>query len=142
MRKAYPKILVLSFAVVALVMTPGCQEERVVDPKSCPARYRLLANENRNLEKQIETLKSEHKKEIKKQGKALTQCQRDREAIAKMTGKGVQDQIDTALIEKITKRTMALQEENQALKARIVQLEKELEELRKTPAIPDKPQPL
>lgn len=142
MRKAYRKILVLAFAIIALAMTPGCQEERVVDPKSCPAKYRLLAVEKRGLETKISTLQSEHKKEIKKQGKLLTQCQRDREAIAKITGKGVQDQIDTALVEQISKQLIGLREENEILKARIVQLEKELEQIRNTPAIPDKPQPL
>ncbi|MHC4193412.1 MAG: hypothetical protein ACYSX1_09640 [Planctomycetota bacterium] len=142
MKKAYRKILVLALAIIALAMTPGCQEERVVDPKSCPAKYRLLAHEKRGLETQISTLQSEHKKEIKKQGKLLAQCQRDREAIGKMTSKGVGDQINTALVEKISIQLISLREENEILKVKIAQLEKELEELRKTPAVPDKPQPL
>jgi len=66
MIKTFPKNLVLTAGIAVIIMlVSGCQEETISDTNSSGARTRLLATENRELKKQINNLKKQHKNEIK-----------------------------------------------------------------------------
>lgn len=155
MKESYRKTFVLALGIVALVLTSGCQEERVVDPKSCPAKYRLLASENRNLEKEITRLKNQHRDEIKDQERTLAKCLREKQTLAKESTKRVEDAMDFFLkacteenarlreiSESLRAHVQALQKAHDMFRGEIARLKEEIQELRKQPRLPDKPQPL
>lgn len=129
MIKSYWKSLVLGLGIVALALTCGCQEERVVDPKSCPAKYRLLAVENRNLEKQIDSLNEQHKDELNKQEKSLAKCLQEKDSLAKLSAKKIEDAMDLFL-KAANEENARLRKTNESLRSDIEALQKENDRLR------------
>ena len=151
MGKLFQKPLVLSAGIVVLItLIPGCQEENISDTKSSVPRTMLLATRNRELKKEINGLKKQHKNEINAWEKRLAKCQRDRQALAKLSAKDFRKDLDalrntakeTAKLvdESLKSQVEELQKENEDLKRVIAQLKKQLKELRKRPTI--RPQPL
>jgi len=138
--------------VVATTLIIGCEAENLSDAESNTARSKLIAAENRQLRKEIKNLKELNKKELKRQEGLLAKCQQERDALVKLSGEGIRDLMDTALND-ITKEAARLREEIENRESRIKTLQAQIKrlieqreelikELRKRPAIPDKPQPL
>jgi len=149
-------LLLAVAAVVATTLIIGCEAENLSDTKSNVPKSKIIAAENRRLKKEIQRLNTVHKKEIKRHEKLLKKCEQEKQMLVELSSdSGIKDLMDTTLnqaAEEYTKlyeenkslksQVQELQEENDNLKREISQLKKELEELRKTPTIPDKPQPL
>jgi len=138
MRKSAQKALVLAIGVVvAVTLVAGCDEENRTNAKTDITKSRLVAVENRQLKKEIKQLKERHKKEIKHQERLLAKCQREKENIAELSGKGIKDLMDAALND-AAEQNSKLRRENEKLKNEIAQLKKQLEELKKQ-AVPKAP---
>lgn len=129
MKESHRKTLVLALGIVALALASGCQEERLVDPKSCPARYKLLALENRNLEKEITRLKNQHKEEIKNQEKSLAKCRREKDTLAKLSAKDIEGAMNFFL-KAATEENANLREVNESLRSHVQALQKQNDKLR------------
>jgi len=157
MKKSAKKALVLVVGVIAaFILFAGCEEENVSDTKSIITKSRLQAAEkaaeNRRLRKEIKDLKGLHKKELKKQEMALERCLRDKRSLEELSSKGVDEYMKNILgplideNRKLRKENENLKSKIKTLQAQIKQLKKQreelIEELRKGPALPDKPQPL
>ncbi len=136
MRKSTKKALLLAIgAIVAVTLFAGCQEENQSDAESSITRSKLIAAENRQLRKDVTTLK-----------KLLDKCLEEKKALGTKAGKALEEMMGHVLIG-VTEENAELREENQSLKsqikmlqAQIAQLKKQLKELRKRPTI--RPQPL
>jgi septal ring factor EnvC (AmiA/AmiB activator) len=121
-RKA--SVLVGGFVVLLIA---GCGQQ---EPPSVK-QSRAIAAENIELRKQvarlnreIEKLKEQHEKEIKKQEKLLTQCDQDKEAWKKKAQQNIRSQV-APVLDAVMDETAKLREENTRLKAQIEQLQKE-----------------
>jgi predicted nuclease with TOPRIM domain len=146
MKKLAQKALVLAVSIVAVaVLVTGCQEEKQPDTKTIIAKSRLKVleskRENRQLRKEIENLKKQHKEEIKHQKNLLEKCQQEKKDLEESLSKGVDKYMEDVL-GPLVDENAKLHEENENLKSQIRLLKKQLEELKKRPTIPDKPQPL
>jgi len=157
MTKPDPKALLLAVAaVVATTLIIGCEAENLSDTKSNTPKSKIIAAENRRLKKEIQRLNTVHKKEIKRHEKLFKKCEQEKQTLVELSsGSGIKDLMDTAIDdltreyaklraenENLKSQVQELQRENDNLKREISRLKKELEEFRKTPTIPDKPQPL
>jgi regulator of replication initiation timing len=139
MRKLVRTGLLLAVGIASVItLVAGCTEERQSDTKSIIAKTRLEANEkdaeNRRLRKEIKDLKALHKKEFKKQEKALAKCLRTKKSLEELSDKGF-DEYMRNILGPLVDENARLQEENENLKAEIGRLKKQLEELRKRPTI-------
>jgi gas vesicle protein len=125
------KMFVLAVGTILVVLMAGCQESATGGPTDAK-KSRLIAAENIELkkqltrcDKQIEKLKEQHSKEIKRQEELLAKCQKEKEVWQKKSDENIKEQtseISTAIIELDAK----LQEENESLKAQIAKLKTEL----------------
>ena len=127
----YPKITVGKVGIVLVgciaILITGC------GPKEPPSvkQSRAIAAENIELRKQverlnleIESLKEQHEKEIKKQEKLLTQCEQDNDALKKKAQQNIRSQV-APVLDAVIDGTAKLREENAKLKGQIEQLQKE-----------------
>jgi cell division septum initiation protein DivIVA len=142
MIKAFLRNLVLTAGIALIIMlVSGCREQVIADTNSSGARTKLLATKNRELKKEINSLKKQHKNEIRQLEKLLGECLREKGTVVKASTEEIKDLIEASLKD-VNEENSKLRQENNRLKRRIAQLEKEIEELRKKPAIPASPQPL
>lgn len=121
---------IILFAGSISILTAGCGQQEPLSVK----QSRAIAAENIELKKQverlnqeIETLKEQYEKEIKKQEKLLTQCQKDRDNWKKKAQQNIRSQVEPVL-DAVVDETAKLREENTKLKAQIEQLQKEAEQ--------------
>ena len=156
--------LVLTVGIV-VISVMGCAEQNLSDNKKC----RLIANENRQLKKQIETQKESLVEEIERQETLVAKCLQEKKALEERSWKNIQElrqenenlksrmrrleksipPSDEQLQQQVNdlgehalkdfEEIIKLREENKQLEARIQQLESELREL-KEPSVP-KPLP-
>lgn len=134
MRKLFQKPFILAAGIVVVItLIPGCQKENISDTKSTVPRTRLLATRNRELKKEINELKKQHKNEIKGWEKRLAKCQRGKGDLEERFGKGVKKYME-AIVGPLADENTKLFKENENLKlqtkmlrAQITQLKKQLE---------------
>ena len=102
-------------------------------PKEPPSvkQSRAIAAENIEIKKQlerrdreIETLKEQYEKEIKKQKKLFADCQQEKEDWKNKARQNIRNQVEPVL-DAVVDETAKLREENTKLKAQIEQLQKE-----------------
>ena len=123
------KAFVLVVAV-AVILIAGCGQQ---EPPSVK-KSRAIAAENIELKKQlehrskeIEKLKEQHDKEIKKQEKLLAQCLQEKETWKKKSKQNIRKQVK-GVLDVIMEENVKLREENERLKAQIKELQKEPEQ--------------
>jgi uncharacterized protein (DUF3084 family) len=157
MKKQAQKALILAVSIVAIaVLVTGCQEEKQPDTKTIIAKSRLKVleskRENKQLRKEIENLRKQHKEEIKYQKNLLKKCQQEKKDLEEVANKGVGKYMED-ILGPLVDENAKLNEENENLKSQIKALQAQIKrlkeqheelikELRKRPALPDKPQPL
>ena len=119
-----PVLIAFALTVgVAVIFLAGCQESEAPSQK----KSRLIAAENMELkktlqqrEKEIETLKIQHARDVERREKALAQCRKQTENCRKELEEGLDEKVNDVLgtmMEEIAK----LRAENEALKAKIEQ---------------------
>lgn len=121
-RKA--SVLAIGFIIILIA---GCGQK---EPPSVK-QSRAIAAENIELRKQIkrlnqeiESLKEQHEKELKKQETLLTQCEQGKDALKKKARQNIRSQV-APVLDAVINETAKLREENTKLKAQIEQLQKE-----------------
>jgi outer membrane murein-binding lipoprotein Lpp len=140
MKGTVQKMLILAVGIIGFVLIAGCQESATTRLSSSktggPAdakKSRLVAAESMELkkqlaryDKQIEKLKEQHSKEIKRQQELLAKCQKEKkvrqEEKIDESAKGQMDELTTFIVELNAK----LQEENENLKSQIEELKAQL----------------
>ncbi|MCK4753522.1 MAG: hypothetical protein KAS75_08740 [Planctomycetes bacterium] len=134
MTRALYKTIMLIVGIVIITSIAGCEEESLSNTR----KGRLVAVENMQLKEQlkqcemeIEEQKKLHAKEIESQIALLEKCEDIKSALEKRTQKNIREQT-TSILGPIMNKNTELIQENQKLKSYIVQLEKELEELKKS----------
>lgn len=131
MRKPVKKTLVWVVGIfVAATLIIGCEEKNLSDTKSSIAANKFLAVENRQLRKEIENLKEQHKKEIKYQKGLLEECQQKKKDLEELLGKDFKDLMDAAF-KNLAEENIKLREENETLKAQIKELQATVRQLEK-----------
>jgi chromosome segregation ATPase len=132
MKGTVQKMLILVVGVIVFVLIAGCQESATGGPTDAK-KSRLIAAENIELkkqlaryDKQIEKLKEQHSKEIKRQDELLAKCQEEKKVRQEeKTDENTKEQMDE-LSEFIMEQLSKLQEENENLKSQIENLKAEL----------------
>ena len=131
MIKSTKKALLLAIgAIVAVTLFAGCQEENQSDAESSTTRSKLIAAENRQLRKDVTTLKKLHKGEIKRQEKLLEKCLEEKKALGIQAGKALEEMMGH-LLTGVTEENAELREENQSLKSQIKMLQAQIAQLKK-----------
>lgn len=151
MRRTAHKTLIWAVgAVIGIIFIAGCEEEQT--PPDTPLntkRSRLIAVQNTELKIEIERIKRNHQKELKKQEQLLEKCLREKKTVESLATKGMQKELMNDILDSVADENKKLREENGRLKEQVAQLEaqiqrlkKELDERGEKPGLPDKPQPL
>jgi hypothetical protein len=111
----------------ALVLTAGCGPQQPPNVK----KARAIAAENIELRKEldlrnkeIETLKAQHGKELEEQKKLLADCLKEKEALQNKSRQNVRDQVK-GVLDTVLEENTKLREENAKLKAQIEELQKQ-----------------
>ena len=117
------KALVLATGVVIMVAV-GCHESEAPDTK----KARLIVSENMQLKKQleqrdneIERLKSEHAREIKRRDGQIAECLEQKQALQKQLRENIQERVDEILAT-VVEENAQLRQEVSKLKAQIAEL--------------------
>lgn len=129
MTKNLQDVLLCSLIIAAVTITAGCQQQDSSDTK----KSRFIADENRQLKQQLE-IKNQ---QIEHQKALLDKCAEDKTGLARQL-ESKNDALVNDVIKMFDEGTKQLQQENEKLKERI----KSLEQRRRWPEIPSKPQPL
>jgi len=116
-------IKIICLAIAGVVFIAGCEEESQIDTR----RSRLIANENTQLKKDLES----RQKEIEKHKVLLEQCEQAKKVITEQSAKNISDLFDGVLGD-VLEESQRLSEENERLKVEIAELRRELE-MRKGP---------
>ena len=120
------KASILAISIVIFLIT-GC------GPKEPPSfkQSRAIAAENierrkqvERLNRDIESLKEQHEKELKEQETLLAQCEQDKETLKKKARQNIRSQV-APFVDAVMNETAKLREENAKLKAQIEELQKE-----------------
>ena len=129
MKRPVSKAFVLAVGIVFIMLIAGCGEENLSNVK----KHKLIANENRQLKKELEF----SDKEIEKQKKSLDECLQKKKVLEEQSREDVKGMMDE-IFGKVIEESKKLGEENKNLKAQVQQLEalvrqleKELQELKK-----------
>ena len=124
MKRAARKIFVLTVCVVVMLIV-GCGEQAPPSVK----KSRLIAAENMRLtkelerrDKEIESIKELHNKEIKKQEKLLAKCLEEKESWKQNARQNVRNQVK-GVFDAVMEQNAKLLEENEKLKAQIEKLQ-------------------
>ncbi len=124
MKRAARKIFVLAVCVVVMLIV-GCGEQAPPSVK----KSRLIAAENMRLtkelerrDKEIESIKELHNKEIKKQEKLLAKCLEEKESWKQKARQNVRNQVK-GVFDAVMEQNAKLREENEKLKAQIEKLQ-------------------
>jgi len=127
MKRPVQGALILAVGVVVLIA--GCGQQASPNVK----KSRAIAAENIQLRKQleqrskeIEALKEQHGKEIKKQEKLLAECMEENETLKKKSQQNIRDQVK-GVLDAVMEENKKLRGENEKLKAQIEQLTAESE---------------
>lgn len=99
--------------VFSVMLVTGCDEEA-----SNERMAKLIANENRQLKKQLE----QRDREIQKQKQLLEKCGQEKKALQEQTKKNIQEQVQDVL--------GVVMEQNAKMRQEIEALKNELEELK------------
>ena len=126
MKESARKALVMAIGV-AVMLIAGCGEK---EPPSVK-KSRTIAAENIELRKQldnrskeIERLREQHDKGIKKQEELLAECQREIETWKKKSKQNIRRQAES-VVDRLMEEIAKLRGENEKLKAQIEELQKE-----------------
>lgn len=129
MERTLRKVFVLVFCVV-IGLIAGCEEQEMAGTK----KSRLIAAENMDLkkelgqrDKQIEDMKKQHDKEIKRQEEILVDCRKKIKVWNDKAQKSVEEKLD-AFIGSVMEQTAQVQKENEALKSQVEELKAKLKE--------------
>lgn len=125
MKRAMWKTPILAVGVFAIMSVTGCEGQNAQDVR----RSRLIANENRQLKKQIEQIE-----------KRLEKSQQEKKAMEERPEEGASTPMGFVIGEnqRLTKENEELKTQIEQLEARVQELEKELQGLKE----PAAPQPL
>jgi hypothetical protein len=114
-------------AGIAVIMTIGCGPQQPPNIK----KARAIAAENIELRKEldlrnkeIETLKAQHGRELAEQKKLLADCLNEKEALQNKSRQNVRDQVK-GVLDTVLEENTKLREENAKLKAQIEELQKQ-----------------
>ncbi len=125
MKRAARKIFFLAVGVVVMSIA-GCGEQAPPGVK----KSRLIAAENMRLtkelercDKEIESIKELHNKEIKKQEKLLAKCLEEKESWKQKARQNVRNQVK-GVFDAVMEQNVKLSEENEKLKAQIEKLQR------------------
>ena len=111
------KVFTLTVAIFVVALVAGCEEEQMLpDVRKC----RLIANENRHLQEQLE----QREKEIERQKGLVDKCRQEKKHSEQQTQENIKDLVDDAV--KNFEENVKLRQENDELKARIKELEAKL----------------
>jgi len=124
MKRPVRKIYVLAVCVVVMLIV-GCGGQAPHGVK----KSRLIAAENMRLtkelerrDKEIESIKELHNKEIKKQEKLLAKCLEEKENWKQKARQNVRNQVK-GVFDAVMEQNKKLREENEKLKAQIEKLQ-------------------
>ncbi len=125
MKRAVRKIFVLAVCVVVISIA-GCGQQELPSVK----KSRLIAAENMRLtkelerrDKEIESIRELHNKEIKKQEELLAKCVREKDSWKQKAQQNVKNQVK-GVFDAVMEQNANLREENENLKAQIEKLQK------------------
>jgi uncharacterized protein YlxW (UPF0749 family) len=111
---------------IAMVLTIGCGPQEPPNVK----KSRAIAAENIELRKEldrrnkeIETLKAQHGKELDEQKKLLAECLKEKEAWQNKSRQNIRSQVK-GVLDTVLEENAKLREENAKLKAQIEELQK------------------
>jgi cell division septum initiation protein DivIVA len=120
------KEIFLVVGIVAILMTacgqkepPSVKQSRAIAAENIELRKRV-----ERLNREIESLKEQHEKELNKQETLLTECEKDKDALKKKAQQNIRSQV-APVLDAVIDETARLREENSKLKAQIEQLQKE-----------------
>jgi predicted small lipoprotein YifL len=123
MKRAVRKIFVLAVCVVVISIA-GCGQQELPSVK----KSRLIAAENMRLtkelerrDKEIESIRELHNKEIKKQEELLAKCVREKDSWKQKAQQNVRNQVK-GVFDAVMEQNAKLREENKKLKAEIEKL--------------------
>jgi hypothetical protein len=112
---------------IAVIMTIGCGPQEPPNVK----KARGIAAENIELRKEldlrnkeIETLKARHGKELDEQKKLLASCLEEKEALESKSRQNIRSQVK-GVLDTVLEENKKLREENAKLKAQIEELQKQ-----------------
>jgi len=141
MKNSGLKAFVLAVGIIVIMLNAGCEEEQLPDVK----KARVIAAENMQLKKQlqrhdseIEKLKGQHEKELKKQKELLAKCQEEKKYLEGPLAGEFDEQMND-LFKRLGEENEKMSAENENLKQQIEKLKTELEEIKKLTEQPDKP---
>jgi peptidoglycan hydrolase CwlO-like protein len=138
-RPAHKTLVWAVGVVIGIIFIAGCQEEQTPPdtPSDTPSdtplntkRSRLIAVQNTELKIEIERIKREHQKELKKQEQVLGKCQESKRELEKLSTKGFKNYMDDVLGPAVDENK-TLREENERLKEQVGQLEAQIQRLKK-----------
>jgi len=125
MKRAVRKIFVLAVCIIVMSIA-GCGEQELPSVK----KSRLIAAENMRLtkelerrDKEIESIRELHNKEIKKQEELLAKCVREKESWKQKAQQNVRNQVK-GVFDAVMEQNAKLREENEKLKAQIEKLQR------------------
>jgi len=112
------KALLLAISVAIIILSVGCQEEKLPSEK----KSRIIAAENMKLKKEleqrdktIEKLNKQHEKQVQQQKELLAECLKQKGTLEKQLQQNVKEQIDEVLAN-VIEENAKLQEEIKKLK--------------------------
>jgi hypothetical protein len=111
---------------ITSLLVPACEEQTMSDPQTEEKRTRMIAA---GLKEEMSNLKKQHARELSEQKKLLDNCLRENDTLARISAKDTQKLMDD-LWKSVGEKSVALQQENDALKAQVKELEEELQKLR------------
>ena len=124
MKRAVRKIFVLAVCIIVMSIV-GCGQQAPPGVK----KSRLIAAENMRLtkelerrDKQIESIRELHNREIKKQEELLAKCVREKESWKQKARQNVKNQVK-GVFDAVMEQNAKLREENKKLKAQIEKLQ-------------------
>lgn len=121
MKRPSQKVAVLAVGIVVIMFVAGCEEE-ALSTQSNIRKHKLIAAENKQLKKESE----QRSKEIKSQKELLDKCLEEKKNLQEKPQEDAEE-LMTLVFESFNEESKKLKEENKNLKARIEELEKQLE---------------
>lgn len=118
MNKVSPVAVVLAVLLAVFILSGGCEEQNQPDVR----RSRLIADENLRLTAELQRLS----RQLDEQTKLLEDCRQEKETVVKESGE-LANSVMTAFGE-CKEQNLQLQEENKNLKAKLKQLQDEIDE--------------
>ncbi len=107
------RYLAVTSICLILLSATGCEPETKTDPK----QERLYAAKNMELQKQIESLKTQHEEALKAKQSEIDSCVKQRDVFKKQLDEQALQMFENTVLTDLLRENKSLKDENEKLKA-------------------------